>query len=49
MAEAMLDECRNALPVVFASAGARCERLGYCPEGQRFTCGKYPLPPHPNA
>ncbi len=44
LAEAMLAECRRVLPVVFASAGARCERLGFCPEGERFTCGRYPLP-----
>ncbi|MDR1124567.1 MAG: FAD-dependent thymidylate synthase [Deltaproteobacteria bacterium] len=35
--------CREALPAVFALAGARCERLGYCPEGAKFTCGRYPL------
>ncbi len=44
LAQAMLAECRRVLPVVFATAGARCERLGWCPEGERFTCGKYPLP-----
>ena len=44
LAEAMLRECRKALPAVFDCAGARCERLGYCPEGERFTCGRYPLP-----
>lgn len=44
MADAMLDLCRDALPVVFRHAGARCERLGFCPEGEKFTCGRYPLP-----
>ena len=44
LALAMLEECRNVLPVVFATAGAKCERLKYCPEGERFTCGRYPLP-----
>ncbi len=44
MAEKMLALCREALPVVFRHAGARCERLGFCPEGERFTCGRYPLP-----
>jgi thymidylate synthase (FAD) len=43
LAEAMLALCRQALPVIFAGAGARCERLGYCPEAERFTCGRYPL------
>lgn len=44
MAEAMLGLCRETLPVVFRHAGARCERLGFCPEGEKFTCGRYPLP-----
>lgn len=42
MALSMLRLCREALPVIFARAGARCERLGYCPEAARFTCGRYP-------
>jgi thymidylate synthase (FAD) len=41
LANRMLELCREHLPAVFAKAGARCERLGYCPEG-RFSCGKYP-------
>lgn len=44
LAQAMLKECRKVLPAVFMSAGARCEKLRYCPEGERFTCGRYPLP-----
>ncbi|GFM37411.1 FAD-dependent thymidylate synthase [Desulfovibrio psychrotolerans] len=44
MANGMLGICREVLPVIFDVAGARCERLGYCPEGEKFTCGKYPLP-----
>ena len=44
LAKAMLTECRKVLPVVFRTAGAPCERLKYCPEGERFTCGRYPLP-----
>lgn len=44
LAKAMLSECRRVLPAVFTLAGARCERLGYCPEGEKFTCGRYPLP-----
>ena len=43
MANAMLAACREVLPVVFASAGAPCERLCYCPEGEKFTCGRFPL------
>lgn len=43
MATEMLSLCREALPVIFATAGPKCDRLGYCPEGERFTCGRYPL------
>ena len=43
VAHAMLGKCREALPEIFALAGAKCERLQYCPEGERFSCGRYPL------
>lgn len=43
VAEQMLSICREVLPEVFNLAGAKCERLGYCPEG-KFCCGRYPLP-----
>ena len=43
-ANQMLDICREALPEIFTPAGAKCERLRHCPEGERFTCGRYPLP-----
>ncbi len=43
-ANAMLRLCRRELPEIFRHAGAKCERLGYCPEGEKFTCGRYPLP-----
>ncbi|SKA74926.1 thymidylate synthase (FAD) [Paucidesulfovibrio gracilis DSM 16080] len=43
LADAMLVICREKLPAIFATAGARCVELGYCPESERFTCGKYPL------
>ncbi|MBD3380133.1 MAG: FAD-dependent thymidylate synthase [Candidatus Omnitrophica bacterium] len=42
LANAMLDICKKELPEVFGNAGAKCENLGFCPEGQKFTCGKYP-------
>ncbi|MEL7641268.1 MAG: FAD-dependent thymidylate synthase [Solidesulfovibrio sp.] len=42
LALAMLGLCRQALPVIFDRAGARCERLGYCPEEERFSCGRFP-------
>ncbi len=38
----MLDLARGAVPVIFDAAGAKCERLGYCPEGEKFSCGRYP-------
>lgn len=42
LADKMLSLCRYTLPEVFGVAGAKCERLGYCPEGAKFCCGKYP-------
>lgn len=42
MAEQMLELCRAELPVIFETGGAKCERLGYCPEGEKFTCGRFP-------
>ena len=44
MANKMLKLAKQAVPVVFSTAGAKCEFLGYCPEGEKFTCGRYPLP-----
>jgi len=41
-ARKMLELCRERLPSVFASAGARCEALGYCPEDEKFSCGRFP-------
>jgi thymidylate synthase (FAD) len=43
LADRMLSICKKELPAVFSRAGAKCIRLGYCPEGKKFTCGKYPL------
>ena len=42
LANKMLKICVEKLPAVFADAGAKCEELGYCPEGEKFCCGKYP-------
>ncbi len=42
LADTMLEICREKLPPVFENGGAKCERLGYCPEG-RFSCGRFPL------
>ena len=41
LALAMLELCREKLPVIFSQAGAACERLGYCPEGS-LSCGRHP-------
>jgi thymidylate synthase (FAD) len=43
LANKMLEICVEKLPAVFSAAGAKCEALGYCPEGKKFCCGKYPL------
>lgn len=45
LADEMLRQCREVLPVLFAGAGPRCERLGYCPEDARFSCGRRPVRP----
>jgi len=39
MANEMLKICKNKFPVLFEKAGASCDTLGYCPEGNRC-CGK---------
>ncbi|MCK5306338.1 MAG: FAD-dependent thymidylate synthase [Candidatus Omnitrophica bacterium] len=43
LADKMLVICKKELPAVFSKAGAKCEALEYCPEGKKFTCGRYPL------
>lgn len=40
MAKAMLEICKDKLPVVFAHAGPKCVRQGYCTEHK--SCGRYP-------
>ncbi len=42
MADQMLALAKESLPAIFELGGARCERLGYCPESPKFACGKYP-------
>jgi thymidylate synthase (FAD) len=42
LANRMLELCRGKLLPVFENGGAKCERLGYCPEG-KFSCGRFPL------
>jgi thymidylate synthase (FAD) len=41
LADKMLEACKAVLPAVFENAGAKCVSLNYCPEGEKFTCGKY--------
>ncbi|MDX9916366.1 MAG: FAD-dependent thymidylate synthase [Sphaerochaeta sp.] len=43
LAEEMLSIAKKKLPGVFNGAGAKCVDLGYCPEGPKFTCKRYPL------
>ena len=44
MANRMLALAKEALPSIFGpEAGAKCEKLKYCPEGADFTCGRYPV------
>ena len=43
LADRMLELCKRELPEVFHGSGAKCRKFGYCPEGEKFTCGRYPL------
>lgn len=43
VANEMLKKVIEVAPTLFHAAGAKCERLGYCPEGEKFCCGKYPI------
>ncbi|MDD5116562.1 MAG: FAD-dependent thymidylate synthase [Candidatus Omnitrophica bacterium] len=43
LAEKMLADCRRYLPLLFSQAGAKCVSLGFCPEGARFSCGRFPV------
>lgn len=43
LANEMLRMCKEKLPAVFDKAGAKCVALGYCPEGEKFTCRRYPV------
>ena len=42
LANKMLLICQDKLPAVFVGAGAKCEEIKKCPEGEKFSCGKYP-------
>lgn len=41
LANRMLILCKEVSPVLFTHAGAHCEALGYCPEGN-MSCGRAP-------
>ena len=43
LADQMLEICRQNLPEVFGRTAAKCDSLGYCPEGKDFACGRFPL------
>jgi thymidylate synthase (FAD) len=43
LANQMLAMAQEKLPCIFENAGAKCEELKYCPEGEKFSCGKYSL------
>lgn len=43
LANKMLEICRDKLPEVFSGVGAKCEALKYCPEGDKFSCGRYQI------
>ena len=38
----MVRLAKKAAPVLFADAGPKCDRLGYCPE-RRGSCGRHPV------
>ncbi len=42
LADEMLKMCKEKLPSIFTNAGAKCVELEYCPEGEQFSCGRYP-------
>lgn len=39
MAYEMLRQCKEVSPILFKNAGAKCVKLGYCPEG-KMSCGR---------
>ena len=43
LANNMLKICKQELPEIFKNLGAKCETTKYCPEGENFSCGKYPI------
>ena len=41
LAYKMLILCKEVAPTLFANAGAKCDQIGYCPEG-KMSCGRKP-------
>ena len=41
LAYKMLILCKEVAPALFANAGAKCDQIGYCPEGKK-SCGRKP-------
>ena len=41
LANEMLRLCKEVSPLIFKNAGAKCDTLGYCPEGN-MSCGRKP-------
>ncbi|MDP8253544.1 MAG: FAD-dependent thymidylate synthase [Candidatus Kaelpia aquatica] len=41
LAQEMLKICQDNLPALFKDVDARCASLGYCSEGEKFSCGRY--------
>jgi thymidylate synthase (FAD) len=41
LAYKMLILCKEVAPALFANAGAKCDQIGYCPEG-KMSCGRKP-------
>ncbi|MDP8217002.1 MAG: FAD-dependent thymidylate synthase [Candidatus Kaelpia imicola] len=41
LAQEMLKICKSSLPILFENVDAKCVSLGYCPESEKFPCGRY--------
>jgi len=43
LAYKMLHIVQEKLPSIFGDRSTKCDWLGYCPEGEKFSCGRYPI------
>jgi len=41
LAQEMLKICKNCFPDLFKRVDAKCVSLGYCPEDEKLSCGRY--------